>query len=77
MSSVRTDRTLYKGSLFDQQIIMKYVSCKCERKCSVLQSFAHISLLVDFLTLKVHKIEIFVDSDFGIFVISFLVMSKY
>ncbi len=27
--------------------------------------------------LKVHKIENFFDSDFGIFVISLLVMSKY
>jgi hypothetical protein len=41
-----------------------------------LQQFKVVNKTVQF-TLKVHKIENFFDSDFGICVISLLVMSKY
>jgi hypothetical protein len=36
-----------------------------------------MTLCLSFASLKVHKIENFFDSDFGIWVISLLVMSKY
>jgi hypothetical protein len=48
-----------------------------EKALSSIKNRRKRTMSLDFLNLKVHKIEIFFDSDFGIGVISFLFMSKY
>jgi hypothetical protein len=58
--------------------ICRYISSKLLRELVELEVKGHNSTpMGPFHCLKVHKIENFFDSDFGICIISLLVMSKY
>ncbi len=74
--SYETNPNTFPFSLFILPAIIRRLTPTVYIYCIILSNFCFFSL-VSAIVLKVHKIENFVDSDFGICGISLLVMHKW